>query len=207
MSIPIRTIELKEQTNFVPLGVLGYCLTRTRYFDPIFSELRLPLKTVTHAPQDKLLDLLVSILAGCRSVAQVNTRIRPDLVLAQAWNRPRFAEQSSLMRTLDIFDEVGLAQLRQGSEALFRRESRTLTHDFARDWLWLDIDLTPLPSSKHAEGSSKGHMGEKTPPVASWLGCRPPSIGKPCSPSSTPATPTVVRPTSRRCKAPTASCT
>jgi len=206
MSISIRRIELKEQTNFVPLGVLGYCLTRTHYFDPLFSEVRLPLKTVLHAPQDKLLDLLVSILAGCRSVAQVNTRIRPDLVLAQAWNRPRFAEQSSLMRTLDIFDAVGLSQLRQGSETLFRRESRTLTHDFGRDWLWLDIDLTPLPISKHAEGSSKGHMGEKTQPVASSLACMPPSIGKPCSPSSTQATPTAVPPISRWCRAPNASC-
>lgn len=206
MSIPIRRIELIEQTNFVPLGVLGYCLTRTHYFDTIFSEIRLPLKTVTHAPKDKLLDLLVSILAGCRSVVQVNTRIRPDLVLAQAWNRSRFAEQSSLMRTLDIFDAVGLTQLRQGSEALFRRESRTLTHNFERDWLWLDIDLTPLPISKHAEGSSKGHMGEKTQPVGSSLGCMPLSIEKPCSQSSTLATPTAVQPTSQFSKVRTASC-
>ncbi len=162
MKIIIRRTELKEQTNFVPLGVLGYCLTRTHYFDPLLSKIQLPLKTVLHAPQDKLLDLLVSILAGCRSVAQVNTRIRPDLVLAQAWNRPIFAEQSNLMRTVDIFDEIYLAQLRQFSESLFRRESRTLQHNFERDWLCLDIDLTPLPISKHAEGSTKGHMGEKT---------------------------------------------
>lgn len=206
MSIPIRRIELTEQTNFVPLGVLGYCLTRTHYFDPIFSGIRLPLKTVTHAPQDKLLDLLVSILAGCRSVVQVNTRIRPDLVLAQAWNRSCFAEQSSLMRTLDIFDAVGLTQLRQGSEALFRREGRTLTHNFERDWLWLDIDLTPLPISKHAEGSSKGHMGEKTQPVGSSLECMPLNIEKPCSQSSTLATPTAAQPTSRFSKVRTASC-
>ncbi len=206
MSIPIRRIELKEQTNFVPLGVLGYCLTRTHYFGPLFSEIRLPLKTVRHAPQDKLLDLLVSILAGCRSVAQVNTRIRPDRVLAQAWNRPRFAEQSSLMRTLDIFDEVGLAQLRQGSEALFRRESHTLTHDFQRDWLWLDIDLTPLPISKHAEGSSKGHMGEKTQPVGNWLECTLLSIERPCSQSFIRGTPTAVQPIFPSCKARITSC-
>jgi hypothetical protein len=206
MSITIRRIELKEQTSFVPLGVLGYCLTRTRYLTPVFSEIQLPLKKVAHAPQDKLLDLLVSILGGCRSVAQVNTRIRPDLVLAQAWNRPQFAEQSSLMRTLDAFNEVRLGQLRRGSEALFRRESRTLTHDFERDWLWLDIDLTPLPISKNAEGSTKGHMGEKTVMVASWLGYMPRNIGKPCFRSCIRATPTVVRHTSRSCKASTSSC-
>jgi hypothetical protein len=204
MSIPIRRIELKEQTNFVPLGVLGYCLTRTDYFDPVFLEMQLPLKTVRYAPRDKLLDILVSILAGCRSIAQVNTRIRPDLVLAEAWNRTRFAEQSSLMRTLDVFDDMGLTQLRRGSEALFRRESRTLAHDFDRDWLWLDIDLTPLPISKHAEGSSKGHMGEKTQPDGSWLGYTLRNTRKRFSLSSIPAIPTVVLPIPQSYKVQTA---
>lgn len=166
MSTSIRVVELKDQTEFVPLAVLGYCLTRTNFLDPVFSELKLPIKTVDHAPSEKLLDLLVSILASCRSVAQVNTRIRPDRVLARAWNRTRFAEQSSLMRTLDAFDSATLGQLRRGSETLFRHESQSLQHPFDRDWLWLDIDLTPLPISKHAEGSTKGKMGEKTRMVA-----------------------------------------
>jgi hypothetical protein len=65
-------------------------------------------------------------------------------------------------RTLDAFDAETVGQLRRGSEALFRRESQSLRHNLARDWLWLDIDLTPLPSSKWAEGSSKGMVGEKT---------------------------------------------
>lgn len=36
-----------------------------------------------------------------------------------------------------------------------------LRHDFAHEWLWLDIDLTPLPISKHAEASTKGKMAQK----------------------------------------------
>ena len=36
-----------------------------------------------------------------------------------------------------------------------------LRHDFAEDWLWQDIDLTPLPISKHAEGSTKGKFNSK----------------------------------------------
>jgi hypothetical protein len=42
-----------------------------------------------------------------------------------------------------------------------RRESRALRHNSAEDWLWLDIDLTPLPVSKHAEGSTKGKISAK----------------------------------------------
>jgi hypothetical protein len=128
----------------------------------VFSDLDLSLKVVDHTPADKLLDVLVNILAGCRSISQVNTRLRSDQVLACAWGRERFAEQSTLSRTLDAFTDLHLDQLRRGSEMLFRRESRTLRHDFAQDWLWLDIDLTPLPASKHAQASTKGNLGKKT---------------------------------------------
>lgn len=162
MNTNICLTSLSKESNFVPLGVLGYCLTRTEFLAPVFANLQLDIKTVEHAPAEKLVDLLVNILTGCRSISQINTRLRPDLALARAWKRERFAEQSSLARTLNAFTPVQLEQLRKGSESLFRRESRALRHDFARDWLWLDIDLTPLPASKHAEGSTKGNLGKKT---------------------------------------------
>jgi hypothetical protein len=161
MPTVIRLVEMPDETSFVPLGVLGYCLTRTQFLTPVWAELDLPLKTVDHPPQAKLLDVVVSILAGCRAIAQVNTRLRPDIALARAWGRERFAEQSTLTRTLDVFSPTEVAQLRCGSEALFRRESQVLRHDFVRDWLWLDIDLTPLPISKFAEGSTKGKFKQK----------------------------------------------
>lgn len=161
MSTIIRLAEMPNETSFALLGVLGYCLTRTQFLAPLWTELDLPLKTVDHSPQAKLLDLVVSMLAGCRAVQQVNTRLRPDVALAGAWGRKRFADQSTLARTLDVFSSAEVAQLRHGSEALFRRESGVLRHDFVRDWLWLDIDLTPLPISKHAEGSTKGKFDRK----------------------------------------------
>jgi len=157
----VRLTEMPHETGFAPLGVLGYCLTRTQFLAPVWAQLDLPLKTVAHSPEAKQLDLMVSILAGCRAVAQVNTRLRPDLALAHAWGREQFAEQSTLTRTLDAFGAAHVAQLRRGVESLFRRESQVLHHDFAQDWLWLDIDLTPLPISKHAAGSTKGKFEKK----------------------------------------------
>jgi hypothetical protein len=167
MAIKIQLVKLQNETGFVPLGVLGYCLTRTKFLEPVFQELKLPLKTVDHAPEHKLLDLLVSMLTSCRSISQVNTRTRPDMVLAKAWGREQFAEQSTLARTLDVFDQKSLSALRTGSQALYYRESHMLRHDFARDWLYIDIDLTPLPISKQAEASTKGHMGKKMPMAGS----------------------------------------
>jgi hypothetical protein len=161
MATSIRLIDMPNETSFAPLGVLGYCLTRTRFLAPVWAELDLGMKTVDHAPHDKLQDVVTSILAGCRAVSQVNTRLCPDLALAHAWGRERFADQSQLARALDRFDTIQVAQLRHGSEVLFRRESRLWQHNYDQDWLWLDIDLTPLPISQQAEGSTKGKFNQK----------------------------------------------
>jgi hypothetical protein len=38
--------------------------------------------------------------------------------------------------------------------------------------MWLDGDLTGLPASRRAEGSTKGYFaGEKTASVANWRAC------------------------------------
>jgi hypothetical protein len=193
----IQLTHLPEDTAFAPLGVLGYCLTRTNFLAPVFTDLHLPLKVVDHSPTDKLLDVLVSILVGCRALVQVNTRLRPDLALAHAWGRACFADQSSLARTLTVFTPAHVAQLRHGSDTLFRRESHTFRHAFAQDWLWLDIDLTPLPASKHAEGSTKGKIsGKKTRTGVNWRACMPRNTMKRSSPACTLATNTAVRPIS-----------
>jgi len=84
MPTVVRLTDMPNETCFAPLGVLGYCLTQTQFLAPIWAELKLPLKTVDHSPEAKLLDLVVSILAGCRAIDQVNTRLRPDVALARA---------------------------------------------------------------------------------------------------------------------------
>jgi hypothetical protein len=167
MSTKIRLSPMRKVTSYAPMGVLGYCLSRTDFLHPVFAEVQLGMKSVAYTPEAKLVDLLVSILVGCRAIAQVNTRLRPDEALAQAWGRKQFAEQSTLTRTLDGFDEASVQQLRQGSERLLRQEGRLFRHDFEQELLWLDIDLTPLPISKLAEASTKGKFAKKTVMVGS----------------------------------------
>jgi len=187
MATIVRLVPMPTETSFAPLGVLGYCLSRTSFFKPLWRDLQVPLKTVEHRPDAKLLDVVVSILAGCRAIAHINTRLRPDVALAYAWGRERFAEQATIARTLDACGAEQVRQLRAGSETLFRRESFSLRHDLAADWLWLDLDLTPLPISKQAERSTKGKLGEKTATVVSWHASMRRSITRRCFPSSTPA--------------------
>src|SRR5215475_5224 len=197
----IRLVAMPDDTGFAPLGVLGYCLMRTSFLSPVLRAVTVPIKTVQHLPAAKLVDVLISILAGCRAVSQVNTRLRPDLALAHAWGRPQFAAQATLARTLDSFTDADVCQLRQGCDALFRRESRTFHHSFADDWLWLDIDLTPLPASKHAQASTKGKIGpKKTLMAGNWLACMRHSITRPSSRDCTLAIGRVTRPISRSCR-------
>lgn len=194
----IRLVAMPEETNFAPLGVLGYCLMRTSFLAPVLQAVTVPLKTVAHAPAAKVLDVLVSILAGCRAITQINTRLRPDLALACAWGRPQFADQATVTRTLDRCTDDDVTRFRQGCDQLFRRESRTLRHPFAEQWLWLDIDLTPLPASKHAEASTKGKISpKKTCMVVNWRACTPRNITKRSSHGSIQATRQAPQPMSR----------
>jgi len=143
-----------QETQYAPLAVLGYCLTRTNFLAPLCT-VDLNMKTVQHEPVKKLQDILVSILANCTSIKQVDLRIRPDLVLAEAWGREQFAQQSTLADTLNAFTTRSVQELREATQTLYREHGRACRHDFGQ-LLWLDIDPTGLPSSAHAQGGEKG---------------------------------------------------
>jgi Transposase DDE domain group 1 len=159
MTTRIITLPQRGETQYVPLAVLGYCLTRTDFLGPL-ARVELKIKTVEHAPVQKLQDVLVSILANCSSVKQVDLRIRPDFVLAQAWGREQFAQQSTLADTLDAFNPHSVEQLREATQTLYRQYGRVGRHEFGNR-LFLDIDLTGLPCSPQAQESEKGYFSQE----------------------------------------------
>ncbi len=55
--------------------------------------------------------------------------------------------------------EQDVADVQAALGELFRSYSQSGQHDFTRDLLVLDVDLSPLPASKDAEGSERGYMG------------------------------------------------
>ena len=158
MSTHLVVLPQRYETQFVPLAVLGYCLTRADFFVPL-DAVNLNLKTVQHSPTQKLQDVIVRILAGCSSIKQADLRIRPDLVLAEAWGREQFAQQSTLADTLDAFTASSVNQLRQATQVMYLQHGQAPRHDFTR-LLILDTDLTALPASRHAEKSEKGYFSE-----------------------------------------------
>jgi hypothetical protein len=159
MTTRILTLPQRCETQYVPLAVLGYCLTHSDFLRPL-AGVELNIKTVAHEPVQKLQDVFVSILANCSSIKQVDLRIRPDLVLAQAWEREQFAQQSTLADTLDAFTAHSVEQLREATQTIYRQQGRVWRHEFGKP-LFLDIDLTGLPCSPYAQASEKGYFSQE----------------------------------------------
>ena len=188
MSVRIVLEERTDHCSFVPLAVVGYCFTRSGLLQPLWSTLEVEMKVYDHTPTGKLQDVLVAIMAGCRSLAQVNSRLRPEQALATAWQRRRFAEQSTLSRALDALAPQQVDQLRAGHLTLLREHSQLCHHDW-RQPVILDLDATSLLASKRAEGSRKGWVsGKKTGTVVTSSVSAWPAITRVFSPWPIPAT-------------------
>jgi hypothetical protein len=152
-------------TQFGPLAALGYAYRHQGTLKKL-QTVQLRLKEVHHVPYHKLEEVVVSILAGCTHLAEINTVLRPDIHLARSWGQTQFAEQSGVSRALDGLTHMNLTELRAATTAIWREHSLVWQHDW-RGWLWFDLDLTGLVCSAQAEGSAKGYFsGKKTPPVA-----------------------------------------
>jgi hypothetical protein len=153
---------MKSNTQWAPLAVLGYRLQQRKFFEPLYQQLDLKQKHVVYTSQDKLITCLVSIMSGCQAICHIDTRIRPDRALAQAWGLRCFAQQSTVADMLNSFTELHIGQLRQAINSIYVREGQAIQHDATKNSpLILDIDLTGLPASKQAEGSRKGYFSGK----------------------------------------------
>jgi hypothetical protein len=154
----------KELTNtqFAPLAAL------MAYYE--VEKVLEPLRSVTSASKtgdftlfEKLLQVILSILADCEYISMVNTKLRPERKLAQVNRIGSFADQSTLSRGLNELTQMNLSQLEAAVEQISVGCSRTRQHDW-RKFLELDFDLSPLPSGKQAEEATKGFAsGKKTP--------------------------------------------
>ncbi len=153
-------------TSFAPLCVLGQVLWERGELDTLRNFSLISMKTQDHTPGEKLLDAFLVILAGYPSLYMLNTKLRPDPMLAQAWHRGQFADQSMVSRTLDVITGDALQGLRAVSWDFWRSHSQLANHDWRKRVL-LDLDLTPLRASRSAEDSTKGYLGKKMLPVAS----------------------------------------
>lgn len=154
-------------TCFAPLCVVSYAMCERKTLERLRTSELIAMQSRDHTPGEKLIDAFLVILAGYPSLYLLNQHLRPDRLLAQAWGRQQLAEQSNVSRVLDAFDTAALGQLREIALSFWQSHSQLPRHDW-RQPLVLDLDLTPLRASPHAEESTKGYLGKKMPRGANW---------------------------------------
>ena len=100
MTIEIGFTDEMVNTQFAPLAAICVHYQENQVLAPL-EQVQIPVKTRDFRPTDKLFQVIISILANCGPLYEVNSRLRCEPSLAAIWGWPRFADQSSLSRTLD----------------------------------------------------------------------------------------------------------
>src|SRR5690349_2271333 len=139
--------------------VLGQYLRQIGFFEPLERRVHLEQKVLKYTPIQKLEMLFVGLLSGIKAVSHTMTSVRVDVALTTAFGLPVCAEPSVLADTLDAATEADVAHLQAALAELFEKHSQARHHPFDQDLLVLDVDLSPFPASKHAEGSERGYLG------------------------------------------------
>ena len=162
MNMKFGSSDETFNTQYAPLGMLLALYQQKQVLKPLENVIT-SAKIVHFSLSDKLEQVLVSILSGCNTISEVNTRLRGDIPLAQAGGWECFADQSTLSLALDSLSQMNIEQLREASMHIEQRYGQTPRHDW-RGFLWLDYDLSGLICSQQAEGSERGYFsGKKTP--------------------------------------------
>src|SRR5579859_2125221 len=147
------------ESSHASLCVLGAHLRREGFFAPLEERVQIKQKVLKYTAVQKLEMLFVALLAGAKAVAQTATTVRVDPALQAAFGLPGCAEQSVIADTLDAATGEDVAALRGMLEAQFRRSGQARRHDLAAAILTLDLDLSPMPTSKRCEGAERGYFG------------------------------------------------
>jgi hypothetical protein len=142
------------------LAAIATQLSARGIFDLIRQSVRIAQKTVKDSPQDKVIDILMTLLCGAQSLVQINTLLRSDPALQRCIGRERCCEQSVAQQTLDAATAEHVEQMQQVLTSLFQEHSQAAPHPYRSTWLILDVDLTGMPCGKKAEKSVKGYFGQ-----------------------------------------------
>ncbi len=140
------------------LAAIGATLQQLDLFGPIRTQVQIKQKTVKYTPIDKLIDAFISLLAGAHGLVEINTRLRTDMGLQQAFGRSACAEQSVVQETLDACTTENVGQLRQALDEIYRSHSRGFRHDYQAGWQLLDVDLTGMPCGPKAAFATRGYF-------------------------------------------------
>jgi hypothetical protein len=125
-------------------------------------------KQRTHAPQTKVLEFLVALLAGLPYLQDISRDAHPlarDRAVAHAWGQVDWADYSGVSRCLSALTSAEVTcieqVLKQISQPILRHEIGLALQQ--KGYLTYDIDLTGRPVSNTSTsfpGATHGYMGD-----------------------------------------------
>lgn len=143
------------------LAAIGQHLKNIALLAPIKEMLQIKQKTVKYTPFDKIGDAFLLLLTGAHRMVEINTRLRPDSALWQAFGKSGCAEQSVVQDTLDACTDENVEQMRKAVNSIFQQHSRAYRHDYEQQFQLLDIDLSGRVCGKSAEDATKGYFSDQ----------------------------------------------
>ena len=152
---------MNEHTTYsarASLAVMGRMMQRMKIWETVTEKVHIGQKVIRHQPLDKLLDAFIDIVSGGHGLYEVNTRVRSDRALQRAFGRQDCAEQSVVSDTLNACTTETVEQMRQAVKCIYQEYGQGYSHDYAKAYQILDVDMSGLPSGKQGEGSTKGYF-------------------------------------------------
>ncbi len=127
------------------------------------DKIHLKMKTVKYSWQDKLKELICSIVTGCEHTVSINHRLVPDTTLARELiGKDRFADQSGINRLLHAFTEESIEELESVFEQDYNRNGIAWRLPKNKEMVWVDLDMTGFRADGATyEGATKGYVGKK----------------------------------------------
>lgn len=126
------------------------------------------MKTITHSPGDKVIELLSHILAGGMHTNELGKSAHPlvqDRVVAEAWGQHSFASASGVSQLLHSISPETVEGVKKALAQVIEPYRRRMLRVLSPSSLVVDFDLTGLVVSDQAttyEGSDFGHLGKGT---------------------------------------------
>jgi hypothetical protein len=143
------------------LAAIGVKVRQLDLFGPIRTKVQIKQKTVKHTPTEKLYDALISLLAGAHGLVEINTRLRADLALQQAFGRQACAEQSVVQETLDTCTEENVTQMEHALDQIYQQHSQGYRHNYRARFQVLDVDMSGMPCGPKAAFATKGYFARQ----------------------------------------------
>ena len=146
------------------LAAMAPLIEQKGIFDLIHRQVVIEQKTIDYRPTDKLVLIILSMLAGCQTISDINWRLRVDKALLLAFGYSCCPDQSVIQDTLNAAMEENVEQLGSVAASLFAQHnlfSRQFALPSESKLLTIDFDLSAQPSSKRAEKAAKGYFAKR----------------------------------------------